>query len=73
MAKQEPDLSNSWARINSKLGKNRDILETQAAVKPSPLASFGNVLGNVINIGSISKADLAHLLAARSAGGEDAS
>jgi hypothetical protein len=76
MAKPEPDLSHAWARINAKLGRNPDIIETQraGAGKPisSPLASFGDVRGNVINIGSISKADLAQLLAARTGGSEDA-
>lgn len=65
MAKQQPDLSSVWARIGERVSASSDIQETRHAAKPAALASFGDVRGNVINIGSISKADLEQLLAAR--------
>lgn len=66
MAKQQPDLSSVWARIGERVAaSSSDIQETRHAAKPAALASFGDVRGNVINIGSISKADLEQLLAAR--------
>lgn len=63
MAKQQPDLSSVWARIGERVAaSSSDIQETRHAAKPAALASFGDVRGNVINIHSINRSELDHLL-----------
>ena len=65
MSNKEPDFSNAWRRINARLGRSADIEETRAAAKPAAFATFGDVRGNVINVGAISRAELAQLLSER--------
>jgi hypothetical protein len=68
MASKQPDFSDVWKNVASK-----DLAETLAAqrAKSSPAAaitsSIGAVGGNVINIGSISRAELVQLLRAQNA------
>lgn len=66
MASKQPDFSDVWKSVASK-----DLAETLAAQRAASApgaaitSSIGAVGGNVINIGSISRAELAQLLQAR--------